>query len=94
MASKHLRTYSDLRDAIFEEIFLIAKKDKDVVVLMADQDAFTFGKFRKEIPDQLINVGIAEQNMVSVAAKRYSSTRLLIFSRCARMSRSRWTWAS
>ena len=60
--------YQDLRDAFFEELFCIAKKDKDVILLMADQGAASFKKFEEIIPNQLINVGIAEQNMISVAA--------------------------
>lgn len=60
--------YQDMRDAFFEELFRIASKDKAVVLLMADQGAITFKKFEEKIPNQLINVGIAEQNMVSVAA--------------------------
>src|SRR5687767_11856912 len=60
--------YTDMRDAFFEELFQIALKDRDVVVLMADQGAMTFKKFEEKIPNQLINVGIAEQNMISVAA--------------------------
>src|SRR3989344_6816874 len=60
--------YQDMRDAFFEELFQIASLDKDVIVLMADQGAMTFKKFEERIPDQLINVGIAEQNMISVAA--------------------------
>lgn len=60
--------YKDMRDAFFEELFQIAKADKDVILLYADQGAFTFQKFYKEIPKQIMNVGIAEQNMISVAA--------------------------
>lgn len=60
--------YQDMRDAFFEELFKIASKDKDVILLMADQGAITFKKFEERIPNQLINVGIAEQNMISVAA--------------------------
>lgn len=60
--------YQDMRDAFFEELFQIASKDKDVILLMADQGAMTFKKFEEKIPNQLINVGIAEQNMISVAA--------------------------
>lgn len=60
--------YQDMRDAFFEELFQIATKDKDVILLMADQGAATFKKFEEKIPNQLINVGIAEQNMISVAA--------------------------
>lgn len=57
-----------MRDAFFEELFQIASKDKDVILLMADQGAQTMKKFEEKIPNQLINVGIAEQNMISVAA--------------------------
>ena len=56
-----------MRDAFFEELFSIALLDKDVILLMADQEAFSFKKFRTKIPKQLINAGIAEQNMISVA---------------------------
>ena len=68
MVTKAKKTYSDFRDAFFDELFLIAKKDKDVVLLMGDQGAKSFEKFKKDIPSQFINAGIAEQNMVSVAA--------------------------
>lgn len=62
------RQYHDMRDAFFEELFQIASYDHDVILLMADQGAMTFKKFEEKIPQQLINVGIAEQNMISVAA--------------------------
>lgn len=60
--------YTEMRDAFFEELFQIAKADIDVILLYADQGAFTFQKFYSEVPKQIINVGIAEQNMISVAA--------------------------
>lgn len=60
--------YQDMRDAFFEELFQIASKDKDVILLMADQGALTMKKFQEKIPNQLINVGVAEQNMISVAS--------------------------
>lgn len=60
--------YQDMRDAFFEELFLIASFDRDVILLMADQGAMSLKKFEEKIPNQLINVGIAEQNMISVAA--------------------------
>ena len=67
---KHVmpKIYTDLRDAMFEEIFVLAKMDKNVILIMGDQGAASFAKFKKEIPEQLINAGIAEQNMVSVAS--------------------------
>jgi transketolase len=38
------------------------------MVLAADQGAFTLNKFKDNIPDQFINTGVAEQNLISVAA--------------------------
>ena len=63
-----MKFYQDMRDAVFEEIFEIAKRDKKVIILTADQGAQTFEKFKNQIPDQLINVGVAEQNMIGVAS--------------------------
>lgn len=45
------------------------KKDKNVVVLCADLKESTRAEwFEKEFPDRFIEVGVAEQNMVTVAA--------------------------
>jgi transketolase len=60
--------YSDMRDAFFEELYLIAKKDKDVILLIGDQGAQSLEKFCKEMPSQIINAGVAEQNIISTAA--------------------------
>jgi len=59
--------YSDPRDATFEVIYDIATQDKDVVMLTADTGARKFRDFQENIPDQFINVGICEQNAMSVA---------------------------
>ncbi len=58
----------DLRDAFFEEVISIAEKDDDVIFLTADMGAFSLGRYKKEFPAQFINVGIAEQCLISVAA--------------------------
>lgn len=57
----------DIRDAFFEQVYNIAKEDKNVIFISADADAFSLKKFKKELPDQFINVGVAEQNMVLLA---------------------------
>lgn len=57
----------DIRDAFFDELYEIARKDKNVIFLTADMGAWSLNRFRKDLPDQFINMGIAEQNMVSVA---------------------------
>lgn len=62
------RVYTEARDACFEELFDLAARDKDVVLLTVDTGAFAFKRFRQELPDQFFNVGIAEQNTMSVAA--------------------------
>ena len=56
-----------LRDAFFNKLYEIAKKDKDVIVISADMGAPSLDKFRENLPSQFINVGIAEQCMVTVA---------------------------
>jgi len=47
----------------------LGKKDKNIVALCADlTDSTKVGDFRKEFPDRFIEVGIAEQNMMGLAA--------------------------
>ena len=60
--------YNDMRDAIWEEVYLKALKDKNVILLLGDQGAGTFTKFRENIPEQIINAGPSEQNLISIAA--------------------------
>lgn len=59
---------SDIRDAFFEEVYHIADKDRDFVFISDDMDAFGLKKFREELPKQYINIGVAEQNMMDLAA--------------------------
>jgi len=58
----------DVRDACFETLYVIAKKDRNVVLLTDDMGAFSLDKFKTDLPGQYFNIGIAEQNMISVAA--------------------------
>jgi len=58
----------DIRDAFFDEIYDIGAKDKNVVILTNDMDVFSLRRFKKEFPDRFINMGVAEQNMINVAA--------------------------
>ena len=58
----------DIRDAFFNEVYAIAKEDSNVIFITADMGAHSLVKFKKDLPKQYINIGIAEQNMVSVAA--------------------------
>lgn len=58
----------DMRDAFFNSLYEIIKIDKDVIVLTADHGAFGLNKIKEDFPNQYINMGIAEQNMASVAS--------------------------
>jgi len=58
----------DIRDAFFDEVYAIASRDPGVIFLTADMGAFSLNRFKADLSGQYINVGVAEQNMVSVAA--------------------------
>ena len=59
----------DNRTAFAEELVALARKDKRIVAVCNDSvGSSNLGAFKSEFPDRLINVGIAEQNMVGVGA--------------------------
>ncbi len=57
-----------MRDTFVRTLLEIAKKDKDVVLVTGDLGFGVLKPFFEELPDQIINAGIAEQNMTGVAA--------------------------
>lgn len=58
-----------IRDAFGEALVELGAENEDVVVLDADVSGSTrTAKFAAEYPDRFFNVGIAEQNMVSIAS--------------------------
>lgn len=57
-----------MRDAFSDALVRLAVGDPNVVVLTGDHGYALFDEFRKRCPDQYINAGIAEQNMVGMAA--------------------------
>jgi len=56
-----------MRDAFFDELYEIAKKDHDVILMSADVGAPSLDKFRKNLSSQYIHAGVAEEEMMSVA---------------------------
>ena len=58
----------DIRDAFFDEIYNYAVRDNDVVIITNDMDIFSLKKFKNDYPQRFINIGVAEQNMVNIAA--------------------------
>ena len=57
-----------MRNAFSDALVNAAKSDRRVVLLTGDHGYSLFDEFRKVCPDQYINAGVAEQNMVGVAA--------------------------
>jgi len=57
-----------MRAAFSDALVRIAKADPNVLLLTGDHGYALFDDFRKECPAQYINAGIAEQNMVGMAA--------------------------
>jgi transketolase len=62
------QTY-DCRVAFAEELITLARADERIVAVCNDSvGSSNLGAFAQEFPDRLINVGIAEQDMVGIGA--------------------------
>lgn len=57
-----------MREALSDALVKLASEDPKVILLTGDHGYALFDDFRKIHPDKYINAGIAEQNMVGVAA--------------------------
>lgn len=57
-----------MRDTFVRTLLEIAKKDKNVYIITGDLGFGVLTPFWEQLPDQIINAGIAEQNMTSIAA--------------------------
>lgn len=57
-----------MRNAYLSILYDLAKDDDRILALVADNGAIVYDKFRRDFSDRFINFGIAEANMVSVAA--------------------------
>jgi transketolase len=56
------------RDTFIDELFKIAKKDKDVILISVDMGASALDQWREELPEQFIWTGISEQHSINLAA--------------------------
>ena len=57
------------KQVICDVLLKEAKKDKNIVVLCSDsRGSASLAPFAKEMPEQFVEVGIAEQNIVSISA--------------------------
>ena len=57
-----------MRDAVINEIYTAAQRDKDILFISADLGAKALDEFRENLPEQFIHAGISEQNMVDLAS--------------------------
>lgn len=55
------------RDIFWNQVYDNARKDPDIVIISADMGAPALDRFRRDLPTQFVNVGIAEQNAIMLA---------------------------
>lgn len=64
-----MREYGDLRDGAVNALGRLTAAGQDIIVMVADSTSTSkIGSFLDKYPERVINVGIAEQNMVGMAA--------------------------
>lgn len=57
-----------MRTAYLDTLYELAQKDKRVYALISDNGAIVYDKYRKDLPEQYLNLGISEANMIGMAA--------------------------
>ena len=57
-----------MRTAYLDTLYDLAKKDKRVYALISDNGAIVYDRYRKDLPEQYLNLGISEANMLGMAA--------------------------
>jgi transketolase len=57
-----------MRKSALDAVYELAKRDKRVVFIGSDLGAGTMDKFKKEMPDRFFMEGVAEQNIIGMAA--------------------------
>lgn len=57
-----------MRTAYLDTLYHLACKDQRVYALISDNGAIVYDKYRKDLPEQYLNLGISEANMVAMAA--------------------------
>lgn len=57
-----------MRNAFIDELVLLARKNKNIALVVGDLGYKVVEPFADEFPDRFINAGVAEQNMTGLAA--------------------------
>ena len=94
MLNKYLFTNKEIekstRDAYGETLLTLAKTNKDIVVISADlAESTRINKFAKKYPRRFFEVGVAEQNMLGIAAGLASAGKIAFASSFASFSPGR-----
>ena len=58
----------DIRDVFFDRLYELGSQNSNIMIISADMDAFSLRRFANDFPDQYLNIGVSEQNMINVAA--------------------------
>lgn len=65
-----------MRNAYLEALYDLAKNNRQIMSLNADIGAIVFDQFRADFPDQFVNFGVAEPNMITAAAGMAASGKI------------------
>ena len=65
----------DFRDKIFSELYQVFKKDKNCILLTNDMGAIGLDILKRKFKKRVINCGISEQNIISLAGGLASEKR-------------------
>ncbi|MDE7322301.1 MAG: transketolase [Lachnospiraceae bacterium] len=57
-----------MRTSYLDTLYELAQKDKRVYALISDNGAIVYDKYRRDLPEQYLNLGISEANMIGMAA--------------------------
>lgn len=57
-----------MRTAYLNTLYELAKADKRVYAMISDNGAIVYDRYRKDLPEQYLNLGISEANMLGMAA--------------------------
>lgn len=65
-----------MRSAYLETLYDLATQDKSVFAVISDNGAIVYDQYRRDLPKQFINAGIAEANMIAMAAGMASQGKI------------------
>ena len=57
-----------MRTAYLDTLYGLAQNDKRVYALISDNGAIVYDQYRRDLPEQYLNLGISEANMIGMAA--------------------------